>query len=549
MPRHHHATDELTADPAPDTHETASVKTCLTKRGYTVVKDSIPAAIYQQLKGKLTVQPFIANNYGATPSQFKIYLESASKIYMPKHFGLNEFGDPQHTKLKLGSPIEVRFQGDLRPKQLPVVGSFLRTCRFYDKDGALLPRQFHETPCGGVDFSSVQIPAAPKKKFNKLYPSHSNGGLITVGCGFGKTVMALWIAAALGRKTLVIVHKDFLVKQWRERIQQYLPKARIGCIQGCVKDVEDKDIVIGMLQSVSMKDYPDAIFSDFGFTIIDECHHIAAEVFSRSLHKINTTYMLGLSATPHRKDGLSKVFEWFLGPYVFIQKEKETRRVDVHCIRYYNPSLQYSKECFTCTGKLSMPKMINQVCYWVNRTELVVRLVLDVVNSNPLRQVLLLTDRRKHIQDICASLHNHGCTSVGFYLGGMKQEALSEAETKRVILATYSMSSEGMDIPSLNTLILASPKTDVQQSVGRILRKHHDDACPTIYDVIDDFSVFRSQGNRRLQYYKKNNFTVDMAEVIDKRVDVTATKSSPVEGQEYLDDLYKKTKERKAIAT
>ena len=81
-------------------------------------------------------------------------------------------------------------------------------------------------------------------------------------------------------------------------------------------DVEDKDIVICMLQSLSMKDYPSEIFSDFGFAIYDEVHHLGAEVFSRAFFKLTTEYSLGLSATMKRKDGLSKVLNWFLGNVV-----------------------------------------------------------------------------------------------------------------------------------------------------------------------------------------------------------------------------------------
>ena len=127
----------------------------------------------------------------------------------------------------------------------------------------------------------------------------------------GKTVIALNIISKLKTKTLVIVHKGFLVEQWIERIQQFLPKARIGKIQGQIIDIEDKDIVIGMLQSLSMKEYPQNMFKEFGLLIVDEVHHIAAEVFVRSLFKIITKNVLGLSATIQRKDGLSKYLKCF----------------------------------------------------------------------------------------------------------------------------------------------------------------------------------------------------------------------------------------------
>ena len=117
-----------------------------------------------------------------------------------------------------------------------------------------------------------------------------NGGIISVPCGWGKTIIALYLISKLKKKTIIVVHKEFLLNQWKQRIAEFLPDAKAGRIQGKVVDIENKDIVIGMLQSLSIKDYSDDVFSQFGFSIVDECHHIAAEVFSRSLPKINCFY-------------------------------------------------------------------------------------------------------------------------------------------------------------------------------------------------------------------------------------------------------------------
>ena len=116
------------------------------------------------------------------------------------------------------------------------------------------------------------------------------GGLLEIHTGAGKTVMGLNIISQLKKKTLIIVHKEFLLRQWIERIEQFLPNAKVGKIQGEVIDIENKDIVIGMLQSLSMKDYPKSIFDSFGLSVYDECHHIGAEVFSRVLFKVVTKY-------------------------------------------------------------------------------------------------------------------------------------------------------------------------------------------------------------------------------------------------------------------
>ena len=288
----------------------------LTKRGYAVVKEHFDFKTLQKCRKDLNVKPFVNSYYGAEAKPYPIYLESKKKLYLPKFYGLEHFGNPILIKMPKGHNINVTFAGELRSKQKPVVQAFLHTC----KKGKSVEK--------------------------------SNGGIISVPCGWGKTIMALYLISKLNKKTIIIVHKEFLLNQWKERIQEFLPSARVGLIQGPKIDIEDKDIVVAMLQSLSIKTYDNKIFNEFGFTIVDECHHIAAEVFSRALHKINSYYSLGLSATPNRADGLTKVFKMFLGPIVY-NIEKDNKCVEVRVIEYHEPSNKvYTKEELTFTKKL-----------------------------------------------------------------------------------------------------------------------------------------------------------------------------------------------------
>ena len=132
--------------------------------------------------------------------------------------------------------------------------------------------------------------------------------------------------------------------QWKERIKEFLPDAKIGRLQSSIIHIEGYDIVIGMLQSISMIEYNETIFQDFGLVIYDECHHLGAETFSRALLKTGTKYTLGLSATPKRLDGLSKVFEWYLGDIVYNIKKRDEDNVNVKMIIYSNSDPKYSKE-------------------------------------------------------------------------------------------------------------------------------------------------------------------------------------------------------------
>ena len=143
------------------------------------------------------------------------------------------------------------------------------------------------------------------------------------------TVLGLKLVEIIKKKTIIFVQKTFLKNQWIERIQQFLPQARIGTIQGPVIDIEDKDIVIAMVQSISMKSYPDSLFDSFGFSIHDEVHHMSSETFSNCLKKCTTLYSLGLSATMNRKDGLTFVFKMYLGEICYKNKEDNDKKDNV----------------------------------------------------------------------------------------------------------------------------------------------------------------------------------------------------------------------------
>jgi superfamily II DNA or RNA helicase len=321
------------------------------------------------------------------------------------------------------------------------------------------------------------------------------------------TVMGLNIIAQLSRKTIIVVHKEFLMNQWKERIKQFLPGARVGTIQGKTIDIDNKDIVLCMLQSLSQKEYDIDLFDSFGLVIVDESHHISAEVFSRSLPKINSFYSLGLSATPNRTDGLSKVFYMYLGPMIYKSDKRPDKKIRVNAIRYMDRNEDYSREETSVIGKACLPKMITNIVNHDARNHMIETLVYKLVHSNEAepRKILLLSDRRDHLEDFYKRCSKFA--SVGFYVGGMKQKDLDISEKQQVILGTYPMSSEGLDIGDLNTVIFTTPKSNIEQSIGRIVRKQHA-IEPLAFDIIDDFSVFPNQYKKRLQIYKKLEYDI-----------------------------------------
>jgi hypothetical protein len=297
--------------------------------------------------------------------------------------------------------------------------------------------------------------------------------------------MALNIIARLRMKTLVIVHKSFLLNQWIERIQQFLPAARVGMIQGQIVDIDDKDIVIGMLQSLSMKEYPKDMFDTFGLSVYDECHHMSAEVFCRCMMKIVTKYTLGLSGTMVRKDGLTKVFKHFLGDVVHKEKnDTTTHSVIVKGIQYKVNDPEFNETEYDYRGNPKFSTMISKVCNYNRRSEFILDVLQNELATNPDQQVMILAHNRSLLEYFHDAIEHRKIASVGYYVGGMK----------------------GLDIKTLTTLIMASPKTDVCQSVGRILRVKH--ASPLVIDIIDPQDVFRSQWLKRQTYYIKQKYRI-----------------------------------------
>jgi superfamily II DNA or RNA helicase len=320
------------------------------------------------------------------------------------------------------------------------------------------------------------------------------------------TVLSLNIISQLKKKTFIIVHKEFLMNQWIERINQFLPGARVGKLQGQVIDIDNKDIVIGMLQSLSMKEYPTSLFESFGLTIIDEVHHISSEVFSNSLFKLVTKYMLGLSATMERKDGTTKVFKMFLGEVVFKGKRDEEHDVIVRAIEYKVNDDEFNETKLDFRGKPAYSSMISKLCEYNRRSEFILKVLGDMLVENNAQQIMILAHNKNILKYLYDAISHRNIATVGYYVGGMKEVALKATEGKQIVIATYAMAAEALDIKTLTTLIMATPKTDIQQSVGRILREKHSN--PVVVDIVDSHDLFKNQWRKRKTFYKKENYKI-----------------------------------------
>jgi len=445
----------------------------LGNKGYTIYKICLTPKILEFIKNELTVKPFIQNSYAEAKS-FPIYQESEKKIYVPRYWGIKMFGYPKLLKISFGESINLTFNGQLRDYQTKVLNEYLKA----------------------IDFGTPD-------NINK-----GNGtALIELWTGAGKTVLGLKIIEVLKKKTIIFVHKTFLKNQWIERIEEYLPGARIGTIQGQIVDIENKDIVLAMIQSISMKNYHETLFDSFGLSLYDECHHMSSEVFSNCLKKCNTLYGLGLSATMERKDGLTNVFKMYLGDICYKHSKNSSQdNVLVKAIDFIVEDDEYNEVERDFRGQVKYSTMVSKISNFNLRSDFIVHILESEMFINPDQQFIVLAQTKNLLNYLYKALCYKNFASVGFYIGGMKDEDLKKSESKKIILATFSMAAEALDIKSLTSLFLASPKSDIIQAVGRILREKHSN--PLIIDLIDNHEVFLNQFTKRRAFYNEKNYKI-----------------------------------------
>jgi superfamily II DNA or RNA helicase len=403
---------------------------------------------------KLTVKPQLPKIGGVVAEPFPVYTLTEDTLSVPKFLGMKWFGMSARDNRTLGSPVEFGFTGSLQTT-------------------SKRPQRLAHDQC--------------VKQLKEL-----GGAMLVLPCGFGKTVVSLAIASSLQRKTLVIVAAVELARQWVERVKEFVG-CEVGFIQGDTIDI-DKPIVVAMLQTL-LRRQPD--LSMFGTCLVDEAHHVAARAFSRVMPLIPCRYILGLSATPERKDGLKRLLHWTLGPVAFEAKRDDGEGPSVmRCV-----VTEGAKRVLTYkNGDVARSRMITWLSLDKSRNAFIIHMVNSVLTKNSQRKVLMLTDRRDQVSWLQLNITRWTC---GLMLGGMKESDIEVAKENQILLSTYQYCAEGFDMPCLDTLFLLTPRTDVEQSVGRVLRQHPTKQKPVVLDFVDNFSCFQSQADKREKYFKK----------------------------------------------
>lgn len=338
-------------------------------------------------------------------------------------------------------------------------------------------------------------------------------GVLCATTGFGKTVIGAKIISELKTNTLIIVNRNNLLEQWKERLSYFLGinKKEIGQI-GASKEKTNGKLDVASFQSLFKKDNLKELVKGYGLVIVDECHHAAAFSFEKVLKQIKAKYVYGLTATPTRKDGWHKIIYMQCGDIrvrVANRELKQNRKME-HTVIVRKTNYKYipieEKE------KIQISEILNDMSHNVFRNNIIV----EDIKKNILegRIPIVLTERVEHLKILKESLADLEVPIV-IYKGNMGkkktkeiQDILREADEKnksRIILATSSSIGEGFDDNRLDTLFLTMPvswKGRIIQYVGRLHREHEDKEKVIVYDYLDNMKVLDKMYNRRLKGYK-----------------------------------------------
>lgn len=432
------------------------MNTLICKDGYCIPKDLLSKKDILKIESELTVSP--ENNFGNfIVKSFKVYKETSNYYIIPVYYALNNFTS-------------------LKPK---IIFSKINKINITDT----------------IKLRDNQIEC-----FKKCYDEFSNpygGGIINLSTGSGKTLTAIKLICKAKLKSLVIVNKIELLNQWRKEIIKWVPNVKIGIIQGSIFEYENCDIVLGMLQTISIKNKLKSIdFSWVNIAIFDEVHNLNTEIFSKVLFKVRPRYIFGLTATLERKDKLEKIIKWFIGDVLYSNISTELKQPsEVHIYKYFGES---SIEKQLRDGTAAVARMLTNIGNDNERSDMIID-ILKKLSNDKNRNILVISDRISQLKYI-----NKALTDIsGLFIGSLKNKELEISKEKQIILGTYPLVNEGFNLPKLNCILFATPRSSITQAIGRIYRKNHN-IIPIIIDIYDEFSIFKGQHFRRKNIYKKS---------------------------------------------
>lgn len=449
-----------------------SLEGTVVANAYIVPRAALDAAETDRHCTQLTMVPI--DSYRGDNNSFAMYTLTRTHLMVPRFYGLKNFGTASRDLTWCGTALEpsrCTFAGQLKPEQHEVVAR---------------ARERFETD------------VSPR------------GGCLVLPCGFGKTVIAIHVVAVVLRvKTIIMVHTKGLLEQWCDRIRTFAPGLSVGVHQQGHLDTEC-DVLVAMIQTVARRTYSNEL-SNRGLVIVDEAHHLGARVYGSAMAKLACKFTLGLSATPDRRDGLTRIQFMTLGTIIF-KVERGLQHVCVTELLFDTSPPPPSN------GRPNYAALVNEVAQNRARSKVLVDHILRLQKVG--RIIIVLSERKHQLAHIREMLKDGGMSAddIGYYVGESNSEERARCATCSVTLSTFQMAREGLDQPRLNCLVLASPCSDLVQAVGRIQRRQTD-TPPLVIDAIDSAGIFRGMARKRHLYYKQSGFTTQRCSVASGNVE------------------------------
>jgi len=389
-------------------------------------------------------------------------------IGVPKFFGLSSQGFSEQDKREIGDVANLSLHDDIKLKDLQVQGvdRYVETMQTW------------------------------------------GGGFFVADCGFGKTFVMASVLIRLGRKAMIVAPNLTLLAQIHSELQKSVVGISLAILQGAptpkkLEALSKANVIVASLATLAQCTYPPSFWKTVGTVLFDEAHLMCAKSLSAILPHIPARYLGGFSATPFRGDKLDYVLYWLLGPTAFVYQRTpeitgksgtviiiKQRGVSVPTPFSFSPSAMFSL-------------LLNSLAENEERNKMILNLALSYCRTR--QNVLVLTAFRDHASFFYDAIKAEGI-SCQLLLGGKRKR--EEQQQTKCTVATYKLLEMGYDDKTIDTLILCTPKSTIQQTVGRVEREAPGKAVPLVIDIVDDNPMLQGMWKKRSTFYKSRGFQV-----------------------------------------